>query len=79
MKITISHVLQVIRYREVLWFHQESLDALLDGLMWLAQNGRGELTPQSAALLAGDQRIVDAIRVAAQRSEYQVEKLLAAC
>ena len=71
--------LRINRYREVLWFHQESLDELLDGLLWLAHNARGDLTAQSAALLASDQSSIDVIRQSAKRSEYQVEKLLAAC
>lgn len=74
----VQQFLRVNRYRDVLWFHQESLDELLDSLMWLAQNGRGEPSAVNAALLAADQSALDAIRVAAGKSEYQVEKLLAA-
>jgi glycosidase len=66
--------LRINRYRGVLWFNQESFEQLLDWLMLAARHGHDE-TP---ALLASDAAMIAALRKAEAKSEYQVEKLLAA-
>jgi glycosidase len=67
--------LHINRYRDVLWFNKESFEQLLNWLTWLAElqtAGADTLPPFSPT------HIIVALRQAEARSDYQVEKLLAA-
>jgi hypothetical protein len=83
----VQQVLQVNRYHDVLWFNKESFERLLEWLALLAQLGRDETAqgkPAAPAQQAGaaeravDRSILDTLRRAEEKSEYQVEKLLQA-
>ena len=74
--------IQVNRYQDVLWYNKEAFDQLL-GLLLLAAvvdiTSQAQKTPEESA---GDIRdyyaIVKTLREAQARSDYRVEKLLAA-
>ena len=74
----VQQFLHVNRYRDVLWFNKESFERMLDWLMLLARLGRDDTAPATPASLQADMHILSALRRAEMKSDYQVEKLLAA-
>jgi hypothetical protein len=77
-----QQLLQVNRYRDVLWFNKEAFDALLLWLLLLptVTASRDPLHPNTAAvaLVSTRYRIGEQLRRAASASDYQIEKLRAA-
>jgi hypothetical protein len=63
--------LGVNRYQDVLWFNQEAFEDLLWGLQVVA-------ALQSPEQMPYDWKVIEKLRKALTRSEYQVDKLLAA-
>jgi hypothetical protein len=67
----IRRYLGVNRYQDVLWFNQEAFEDLLWGLQAVA-------ALQSPQEMPDDWKVIEKLRKALMRSEYQVDKLLAA-
>jgi hypothetical protein len=74
--------LQVNRYQEILWFNQERFQTLLtwmarcaavDGVDQWGVNAEG-----TSDLLAGSYQVIRKLEKAETKSDFQVEKLLAA-
>ena len=71
--------LGVNRYQGVLWFNKESFERLTWWLAFLAYlDQAGRATPTTQAGPDGVSRAIQALQQAERRSEYQVDKLLAA-
>ncbi len=70
------------RYRGALWFHSESLDELLEGLLLIAALDAlaqpGTSPEQREHLVLQRKTVIERIQAAKKQSDYQVEKLLAA-
>jgi len=77
----VRQLLQVNRYRDVLWFNKEASEKLLDWLLVVAAavvDAAGAADPAAgAAQIAVCSALVDRLRAAAERSGFQVERLLA--
>ena len=78
----VQRFLQVNRYRGVLWFNHEAFGQLLDWMSVIAAIQIGadpELTEEEAEeKLAACHRVINRLRQAEERSEYQVVKLMEA-
>ncbi|HEY0736833.1 MAG TPA: alpha-amylase family glycosyl hydrolase, partial [Herpetosiphonaceae bacterium] len=78
----LQQFLQVNRYRDVLWFNQESFERLLWALLAKTAIGAGTDQQRGAAAstssLDDTYALVQQLRSAAERSGYQVDGLLAA-
>jgi hypothetical protein len=74
--------LQVNRYQDVLWYNKEAFDQLLALMLLVAMVDaapRPEQTlPEATPELRGTYALVRALRLAQAKSDYRVEKLLAA-
>ena len=73
--------LQVNRYQEILWFNQERYHDLL---AWLAHSASingidqwGLMAEKTQDLVAGSYQVIRKLRKAEEKSDFQIEKLLA--
>jgi hypothetical protein len=78
----VQEYLRINRHRDILWFHAESLDRLLAGLLLVSVvDALADPTDDPMArlqLIRKRKSTLDKIRRAKEISEYQVEKLLTA-
>jgi hypothetical protein len=76
--VDVQELLQVNRYREVLWFSKERFEELTCSLLLAAAVQQTAEAPESAPDLSAQHRIVEELQAAERESGYQVERLLGA-